>query len=276
MFQRAITTGALMASIWVGSSAAADTAQAEALFEALALPDIIEIMREEGIEYGAQIGTDLFPSQVGSPWSAAVETIYDAQKMHSSVKAAFIASLEGDDVESMTAFFTSDLGRDFVELEVSARRALLDDAVNDASKELAAIAEADKTPRFKLVETFVQTNDLIETNVVGALNSNFAFYKGLMEGGAFDEVLTEEQILSDVWDQEPDIRANTSEWIYSFLLLAYDPASDADLTAYTDFSRSDAGKQLNASLFDAFDDYFDEISNKLGFEAARMMTGAEL
>ena len=75
MFQRAITTGALMASISVGSSAAADTAQAEALFEALALPDIIEIMREEGIEYGAQIGTDLFPSQVGSSWSAAVHDL---------------------------------------------------------------------------------------------------------------------------------------------------------------------------------------------------------
>ena len=276
MFQRAIVTGVLIGSIWAGSAMAAEDAQAEILFEALGLPDIIEIMREEGIVYGAEIGTDLFPDKTGPSWAAQVDTIYDAEAMNTAVKAAFVASLEGDDVAAMIAFFSSDIGRRFVELEVSARRALLDEAVDAASKELALVAKTDATPRFQMIDTFVQTNDLIETNVVGALNSNFAFYKGLMEGGAFDEVLTEEQILTDVWDQEPEIRANTTEWIYSFLLLAYDPVEDADLQAYIDFSQTEAGRQLNTTLFDAFDGYFDKISYNLGFEAARMMAGAEL
>ena len=276
MFHRFMITGAFIAAIWGGASVAADDAEAEVLFEALGLPDIIEIMREEGIEYGAQIGADLFPSRTGPSWSAAVETIYDAEAMNTSVKSAFVASLEGDDVATMTSFFTSDIGRDFVKLEISARRALLDDDVDAASKELALIAKTDATPRYQLVDKFIQTNDLIETNVVGALNSNFAFYTGLMDGGAFDEVLTQEQILADVWDQEDDIRANTTEWIFSFLLLAYDPVEDADLEAYIAFSQTEPGKQLNNTLFAAFDDYFESISHKLGFEAARTMSGAEL
>ena len=63
-----------------------------------------------------------------------------------------------------------------VSLEVSARRALLDEAVDVASKEAAVAAKKANTERFQLVDTFVQTNDLIETNVVGAMNSNVAFY----------------------------------------------------------------------------------------------------
>lgn len=276
MFHRSISAGAFVAALWVASPSVAQDQSAEILFEALGLPDIIDIMREEGIVYGAQVGTDLFPSRVGPSWSAAVETIYDAEVMQRDVKAAFIASLDGDDVAAMTAFFTSDLGRRFVDLEVAARRALLDEETDTASKALAATARARNSARFQIVDAFVQTNDLIETNVVGALNSNYAFYTGLMKGGAFEDALTEDQILRDVQDQEPDIRANTAEWVYSFLMLAYDPVSDADLQAYIAFSKSEAGQQLNDTLFDAFDDYFDAISYKLGFEAARMMTGAEL
>ena len=91
-----------------------------------------------------------------------------------------------------------------------------------------------------------------------------------------EDLLTEAQILSDVWDQEPDIRATTSEWVYSFLMLAYDPVTDEELATYTAFSTTPAGKQLNTTLFAAFDGFFDGISRELGYEAARMMTGAEL
>ena len=276
MFHRSISAGAFVAALSVASPTVAQDHDAEILFEALGLPDIIDIMREEGVVYGAQVGTDLFPSRVGLSWSAAVETIYDPEVMQRDVKAAFIAALDGDDVAAMIAFFTSDLGRRFVDLEVAARRALLDDETDAASKALAATARAQNSARFQIVDTFVQSNDLIETNVVGALNSNYAFYTGLMKGGAFEDALTEDQILADVWDQEPDIRANTAEWVYSFLMLAYDPVSDADLQAYIAFSKSEAGQQLNHTLFDAFDDHFDAISFKLGFEAARMMTGADL
>ena len=122
----------------------------------------------------------------------------------------------------------------------------------------------------------MQTNDLIEINVAGAMNSNVAFYMGLMAGGALDEALTQDQILNDVWDHAADIRANTSEWFYGFLLLAYDPVSAADLKAYTEFSAIDTGVALNGVLFAAFDDMFDVISFAPGREATRVMAGQDL
>ncbi len=274
MFFRTLSAAAFSIGLSPAAFAAPDDTQA--LFEALEMPQIIEVMRAEGVDYGGQIGADMFASQVNASWAAAVETIYDPTKMLERVQAAFDLSLEGDDVPAMIAFFNSEPGKTFASLEVSARRALLDDAVDEASKELAMIAAHDQTDRYKLITQFVQINDLIETNVVGALNSNYAFYKGLMEGGAFEDVMTEDQILSDVWDQETDIRANTSQWVYSFLLLAYDPVTDADIESYIAFSQSEAGKQLNDTLFVAFDQMFNDISYDLGREAARMMSGSEL
>lgn len=276
MFYRPVVAVSLAVSVAFSTPAAATPAQAEILFDTLGLPDIIDIMREEGITYGAQIGTDMFPDQATSAWAATVETIYDPDAMQNGVKSAFVAALDGQNVTPMIDFFTSEPGRTLVALEVSARRALLDDAVDSASKDVAAIARDDNTTRFQLVEKFVKTNDLIETNVVGGMNSNVAFYTGLMAGGAFDGVLTQDQILADVWDQEADIRDSTSQWVYGFLMLAYDPVSDADLQTYTAFSGSPVGAALNVALFDAFDGMFDTISFALGREAARVMAGKDL
>ena len=276
MIQRTIAIASIVTSSFISLPALAQNTQSELLFDALGLPDIVDIMREEGVVYGAQIGTDLFPNQVSPAWRATVETIYDSSAMHASVEAAFIHALDNQDVTPMVAFFSSDLTKTLVSHEVSARRALLDDTVDQASKDVATVAKFNNTERFQLVDAFVQTNDLIEINVAGAMNSNVAFYMGLMAGGALDEALTQDQILNDVWDQAADIRANTSEWVYGFLLLAYDPVRGADLETYTAFSASDTGFALIGALFAAFDDMFDSISFALGREAARVIAGQDL
>ena len=276
MIHRTIAIASIVTSSFISLPALAQNTQSELLFDALGLPDIVDIMREEGVVYGAQIGTDLFPNQVSPAWRATVETIYDSSAMHASVKAAFIHALDNQDVTPMVAFFSSDLGKTLVSLEVSARRALLDDTVEQASKDVATVAKFNNTERFQLVDAFVQTNDLIEINVAGAMNSNVAFYMGLMAGGALDEALTQDQILNDVWDQAADIRANTSEWVYGFLLRAYDPVRGVDLETYTAFSASNTGVALIGALFVAFDDMFDSKSFALGREAARVMAGQDL
>lgn len=60
----------------------------------------------------------------------------------------------------------------------------------------------------------MQTNDLIEPNRVSTMNSNVAFYAGLMAGGAFTEALTQDQILNNAWEKVADIGKSMSEWVY--------------------------------------------------------------
>jgi hypothetical protein len=254
--------------------AAAD--DVNALFEAMNLPVIVEVMREEGLEYGEQIAQDLFPDRVNSEWPDKVAAIYDYDAMRDGLEVRFGAALGDTDIDPLIGFFESDTGQTIIELEVAARRALMNDDLEAASQEIAAAAIADETARFRLVEQFVEANDLVETNVVGAMNANYAFYIGLLDGGAFPQELTEDQILADVWSQETEIRANTYEWVYSYLMLAYQPLSDEDLEDYIAFSSSPGGKALNTALFVAFDDVFEEISRALGLASSEFMAGQDL
>jgi hypothetical protein len=259
----------------LGSPVLAQSA-ADDLIAAMRLDEVIGIMRDEGLAYGAEVGASMFGGAVPSDWTMAVDAIYDAERMEAELRAALDARLAGVDVGPMVAFFTTEPGATFVELEISGRRALLDDEVEQAAKEAAAVAMADETPLYDLVRRYVVANDLVETNVIAAMNANVAFYIGLMEGGAPMNGLTEDQILSDVWSQEPEIRSSTTEWVYSLLLMAYSPASEADLEAYIAFSEGEAGQILNDALFDAFGPTFEGISRALGQASAGFMATSEL
>lgn len=261
------------APLWAQS---ADEAAVDALLDALGMPQMVEIMREEGLSYGDTLAVEMLPSGPTDQWRMAVSAVYDTEMMYEEVRGAFAEAVAGDDIDAMLAFFTSQTGEKIVGLELSARRAYLDEAVEMASKENAAIAMMDETPRFLMVQEFVDVNDLIEANVVGSLNSSYAFYTGLIDGGAMPAGVTGETALQDVWAQEPEVRKDTTEWVYSFLLMAYQPLSDAEMEAYIEFSRTDAGQDMTDALFAAFDGMFEDISRGLGLASARFMISQEL
>jgi hypothetical protein len=151
---------------------------------------------------------------------------------------------------------------------------MVDDGVEAAARDAYAMAKADDTALLSRVERFVEANDLVEANVEGALNASFQFYRGLVDGGAFE--MSEADILADVWAQEDATRADTREWLLGFLLLAYGPLEKAALDDYIALSRSEAGQALNRALFAGFNRMFDEVSYALGLAAARQMQAQEL
>lgn len=252
-------------------------ADVRALHDALELPGIVAVMAQEGEAYGEDLAATLFPTgEVPASWTEAVAAIYDEERMQGEVLAALARELEGEDVEAMTAFFAGGTGASFAALELAAREAMLDEDVEQAAKEAAAVAVADEDPRLDLIRRYADANDMIETNVTGALNTNYAYFMGLMDGGATAGGLTESDVLADVQSQEPQIRADTTEWVYSFLLMAYGPATDEEIEALIAFSETEEGQALNRALFAAFDGVFADISHRLGLASARFMTTQEL
>ncbi|MBT0956761.1 DUF2059 domain-containing protein [Alphaproteobacteria bacterium KMM 3653] len=251
-------------------------AEADTLLQAMGMEELYQIMREEGVDYASTIETDMFPGRGGEGWIKVVDGIYDTDRMHDLVLDAFAAETGEADLSELQAFFDTELGKRIVTLEISARRALLDEAVEDMSKEALAMMRDDADPRLEVLRGFVEANDLVETNVTGALNSNFAFYQGLKNGGAFGSELTEDDMLRDVWEQEPTIREETEEWVYSYLALAYQPLKDEEIAAYVDLSEKEIGETLNRALFAAFDVLFVTISRDLGEGAAQFMIGEDI
>lgn len=272
------TLAAVTVSLMMPITAMADghVAAVDALYDAMSLDQLIEVMRAEGLGYGEEIANDLFGGPGPQEWVDRVDQIYGIDVMSQAVRSGLTAALEDEDLPAIQDFFDGELGQEIIALEVSARQALMDEAVEEASKEAAALALIDDTPRAQLVTEFVEINDLVETNVVGAMNANYAFYLGLMEGGGLPDSLSQDEILRDVWSQEDEIRQNTSEWVYSYLMMAYQPLSDEDLQAYIAFSKTDAGEDINAALFAAFDGLFEDISRALGRAASMQMISSEL
>ena len=274
---RQLMISALTGLTFIGSFGHAQTGdELTVLFDAIQMPQMITIMRQEGLDYGETLGAELIPGGGQGRWDSAVSDIYDADVMTQAMRDGFQAAIGDTDLTPIIAFYTSEPGSTIVGLEVSAREALLDPEIEAASKDAAQIARMDGDPRLVLVDEFIAANDLIEQNVVGSMNSSYAFYLGLMDGGVSAAGMTPETALRDVWAQEPDIRQNTIEWAQSFLLMAYQPLSDDDLRSYITFSQTQAGQDLNNALFFAFNGMFDDISRSLGLAASSFMISQEL
>ena len=250
----------------------------EAVMELVRLDEILEVMRVEGIAHGQEIGDTLLGPGDGAAWTRRVEGIYDPGRMRSVMLGGVERGLPSDAavLEAAEAFFASDLGRRVVELEVTARRAMLDEAVEEVAREAWAEMDAEGGPRVEALRRFVEVGDLVEQNVAGGLNSTFAFYMGLRDSGTGIPGMGEAEMLDDVRSQEPAIREEIDAWLHSYLALAFGPLSDAELDAYTEFYASPEGRALNGALFVGFNDMFEAMSRQLGRAAGSLMQGEDL
>ncbi|WP_420325311.1 DUF2059 domain-containing protein [Mameliella sp.] len=244
------------------------------LAEALQIDSMIEVMRVEGMAYGAELADEMIPGGSNPAWQELLDTIYDPDKMRAIVREGFAEAIEDSDPAPLIAFFSSDLGQKIITLELEARRAMIDDEVEQAARQAYLDIKGSEDPRLDQLRRFVEVNDLLETNVTGALNASFRFYSGLVDGGGLQ--MAEGDILSDVWSQEEDTREDTREWLFAYLLLAYEPLEDEELEAYIALSETTQGRALNRALFAGFNAMYDEISYALGLAASRQMQQQEL
>ncbi|WP_116597542.1 DUF2059 domain-containing protein [Primorskyibacter marinus] len=252
----------------------AASSQADALLDALGIPEVIAVMQDEGVAYGAELAEDLIPGGPSPSWNTTVQRIYSVKKMEASVREGFREALADTDLDPLLAFFRTEQGQRIVRLEISARQALVDEDVEEQARAVFRDLDGSGDDRLRVLDEFVEVNDLIEANVVGALNSSYQFYRGLAEGGAVK--MSEDEIVSDVWAQEEDTRVDTREWLYGYLLMAYGPLEPEIIEDYTALSRTEAGAAMNRALFAGFDDMYGDISYALGLAAARQMQSQDL
>lgn len=251
---------------------------AEQVAEAMHLSELLSIMAVESRTMGHDLDAGMLAGQGGAGWARIVDTIHDPARWETRLRDALARSLPDGQVAPVLAFLGSEQGRRIIALEISARRALLDEAVETAARERAGALRAEGDPLVERVDRFIAVNSLVDANVAGAMNANYAFLDALVETLGRDRAaaLGFGDVLGDIAAQEPEIRAETVAWLHGFLTLAYAPLEPRDLEAYIAFSDSDAGQALNAALFNAFDGMFVETSRQTGAALGRMMMAEEL
>ncbi len=246
----------------------------EQLHAALQTDELMAILSEEGIEQGEELQSEMFPGRGGIGWAATIEQIYAPERLRTVFREAFDDALVQDDISPLLDFYSGEPGALIAKLEVEARRAIMAEDVEEAARSAYTRIVGEESPRVELLDQFAEINDLIDRNVAGALNSNLAFYRGLGSGDGFE--MTEDQMLRDVWEQEPEIREDTTGWIFGYMTFAYEALSDDELRTYVEMTATDAGRDLNRALFAGFDAVFLDVSYALGAATAQFSVGEDL
>mgnify|MGYP001356558108 CR=1 FL=1 len=269
---------AASAGLAEGALAPDVAAAAGRLEDAMLMPELLDVMAQEGAAYGGDLDQQFLRGSGGPSWQAEVERIYAPDRLGPLFHTAFAEELDhiGMDTALILAFLGSDLGQKIMRLEVSARAALLDDGVEDSARAMAARREAEGDARYRMLRRFVDANHLVDMNVSSALNANVAFLKALSASGGARTGLPDDEILAQVWAQEGEIRVETDSWLMAYGTLAYGPLSDAELERYLAFSETAEGVALNRALFAAYDRLFVTVSGDFGRSVGRWMVGTNL
>ncbi len=253
---------------WAQPGAALDR-----LWAALEIPKALDIMRDEGLDMAEEVAVQYLGNTASDLWVRDITAIYEPETMAQVMRDGFSADLDGTEMEPLLDFFTSERGTQIITLEMTARRAFLDPDTEAAARDLIAAGDADPE-LLDLVDRFITVNDLVDYNTSGAMNTNVAFLKGLSQSEVF--LMTEQEILDQVWNDAEGNRAETEDWLRAFLYTAYSPLDPEDLRAYIAFSESRPGQRLNRALFAGFGEMYNQQYHALGLAVARQLAGQDL
>lgn len=271
-----LTVPAAAFALLMPVAAAAGPAEVDRLIDAMGMEAIIGIMAEEGLGAASEMAAEMAPGGLGPDWQQQIARIYDVPRMQAAYAERLHAELDESDIDALLVFLESPAGQRAVGLEIEARRAMIDESVTEGARARAMQAFNADTPLSLQITDFIEVNDLIDRNVEGALNSNFAFLAALDEAGGLGMAMTEADLLREVWSGEPDLRSETIDWLRAYLLMAYGPLEEGDLEAYIAASDTAAGREAVRGSFAAFDALFRQQSRALGLAVAAQVAGSDL
>lgn len=252
---RALT---LAAALCLAPLAALADARLTQLIDLLNLDAYVEISRSEGLQDAPGLAQDFLGQTPDPVMEAQLRAVYDTARMRETVRAALEASLGAAQIDAALRFVGSETGQTIAALELAARRAMSDPAVEEAARDAWARAPEEHPALAARIGEVIAVSDLVERNVTGALNSNLRFLQGLVDGGGTDVPMAD--LLASVRAQEEAIRAETEDWLGAYLLLAFQPLEDAELQSYIRFYGTAPGRALNAAMFGAFNQMYDALS----------------
>lgn len=236
---------------------------------------LLQVVATEGARHGLSLEGSLFPGKGGEGWAREVRRIQSPERLAGILLDELESGIRDEDLPEAKAFFGSNLGRRITDREVEMRLAMLDAEVEAEAMSTSAALRAQARDRAALIDRLIDALDLVTANVSGGMNANFAFYRGLGDGGALGKRLTEGEMLGMVRQQEGQIRRTTARWLKAYLTVAYQPLTDEDLERYIAFSVTPAGQRYTAAMGRAYGAVFERTSYELGRAAARYMAAED-
>ncbi len=262
----------LMLFLLAACPAKAMDARLARLYELMGVGDTILIQQQEGVQNARASAPELFDGAVPEGWERAVARAYELDKLEEIVRSRLAAGLEGVDLAPLLDFYASPLGRKVVALELSGRRVFLEPDVEEEARRMWRDSP-EAAPHAQMIRAYMEVNDLVERNVMAAMNADFTFLSAYFEG---ERGINEALILSDVWSEEANIRADSAEWLFAYLTMTYAPLTPEEMQENLALWHTPEGRALNAALFDGFSQMVVAVSEELGRAAGQLLAQEEL
>lgn len=242
----------------------------------LSLDEVVEVMSQEAVISAGDGAEGLTPEQQES-WRQGIARINRSEHLQQLMRDGLENALIDRDptqLRKALLFYQSNLGRQVVQLELSARRAMVDPEGKEAAIAAAADASTNGRARLAMIDRLMSASNVVDINVAGSLNAMMAVNRGF--AAALQEDLGPMDTTADAWQEEPAIRADIQEWVQALLYLAYSPLDDRKLDEVIHFVASDEGQELADVLSLAFDGMFTRIAYETGMMSGAIQLGEEL
>ena len=254
---------------------------AERVVAALGLDQLAEALAAEIVTAGDPLG----PPPAAAPgqgadagWRTIAGQVAPVGRIRAGLRAEVGRALETLDpaaraaIEPSLVFWESDLGRRVLALEFAAREAMADPAADAAARAEFAAAAGRELPRVEEVRQLIAAADLVEPAVAASMNVALAVMEGIADGAD----LPPDLLTADVWDMEPEIRADQAAWIEALIFLATGPLDGPELDRLIAETATPGGQRLNRIVDGAATAVLVPIARDLGRASAHRSKGSRL
>ncbi|MEL6884272.1 MAG: hypothetical protein AAFP87_07160 [Pseudomonadota bacterium] len=239
----------------------ADTA-ASRLVDAMGIPALIVSFTQDGMASARDLDASFLGGQGGDVFFETVRRLHDPARMEAELRAAMTAALDPAAARQALVFFESDQGTRIIELEVEARRAMVDDALEEAAK-----AAADNAG--DAVLRLLSVRDLVDGNTDIAVAAQAAFFDGLaFASGTSDR--------PDIESRRGVIAEETRQWLTGYYMLVASALPEDDFDTYIAFWETEVGQAVDDAMYAAFETSYVSLSYGLGQAVGRLMPQNDL
>ena len=243
---------------------------ADRMWRTLDLAALMPILQEEAVTEAARMEGEGLIAGGGLPWARVVARIHDTPRMEALFRAGVrdaAARMDPQLVDRALAFHGSGLGQRVIRLEGSARRALLEDGVEDQARADFARALRNGDPRAEQIVQLIDGADLIAPNVAGGLNAAIAF-PAAMPRGRVRHGPGSAAADGHAWAQRDQRSRPGDDLAAGFSDAGLWPAERRRTGRLRPARRIGRGQALSQLLFAGFDRVFGQTSYDIGMAAA--------
>ncbi|MCP5086294.1 MAG: DUF2059 domain-containing protein [Rhodobacteraceae bacterium] len=177
-------------------------------------------------------------------WKEASDEVFDADKLLEALIQTNAEAFSEQDYNELVAYYSSGLGRRVTELERATQTAEGEAAIEEIGATLVAELFEENPERLKQIKQTYDQLGTEDSSVAAAMNFGYALIVGMASAEGKPSTVTDEEILSMLQKQEPQLRAQIQERMMLSAAYTYRDLTNTEMDGYIEFLGRPVARKL--------------------------------